>query len=484
MPPQVDMLHLSQIKKVKRENFKTDMMLGEGNYGIVWKGKLLNLQHPGSSTEVAIKSVPLGQLEKAKVLVAEMKINGYLGGKHPNLLNMIGWCVDDGQRPWILLEYCAFGDLKNYLVKNRDWFQSNIDGAGNIKEECNASRLVKWAHEIAKGMDYMHSKCIMHGDLAARNILIDTNCTAKVADFGLSKKFMYENVRYKKKIRHEVPWQWMALEFFNDGMFELVSDVWSYGILLWELFSLGREPYDQDAIMEPRETIEKIIKGYRLQMPSEFASSDWAPKVYREVMKPSWMKCTNERITFSTIDAKLEKIQKCGQIKKGCRQSNLYTNPVHKIIKDIKCPYCNYLTYSLTRIADHIIEVHRTIKDMICHLCDFVATSKGRITEHVKEVHDKIKDKKCLQCVYASSRSYDLTRHIKEVHDKIKDKRCLQCDYATSRTNDLTRHIKAVHDHIIGMDCPYCDYVASSNRRITEHVTAVHDRIKDNKRPK
>ena len=119
--------------------------------------------------------------------------------------------------------------------------------------------LIRWAHGIAKGMEYLASKRIMHGDLAARNILLDENLVAKVSDFGLAKA-MYDNVGYKKNTRVYVPWKWMALEFLTDGCFTLKSDVWSYGVVLWEMFALGQEPYCQ---MGRDDAIRRIKSGFR-----------------------------------------------------------------------------------------------------------------------------------------------------------------------------------------------------------------------------
>lgn len=150
---------------------------------------------------------------------------------------------------------------------------------GLIATDLDIRMCLLWSHSIAKGMEYLSSKRIMHGDLAARNILISDNYVAKISDFGLSKS-MYDNTQYKKQRRNYVPWKWMALEYLTDGHFTLKSDVWSYGIVLWEMFSLGQEPY---LSKDTQETVKAIKHGYRLDLPSEVTEIPWANDVFDKV---------------------------------------------------------------------------------------------------------------------------------------------------------------------------------------------------------
>jgi serine/threonine protein kinase len=179
-------------------------------------------------------------------------------------------------------------------------------------EELNSRLLLQWAHNIAKGMKYLSRKHIMHGDLAARNILIGrgqgcnglSKLVAKVSDFGLSKTF-YDNIRYKKQKRQYVPWKWMAIEYLQTGCLTITSDVWSYGIVFWEIFSLGKEPY---AGQNSEEMISKLKDGYRLPCPEEVTKeSNWSPtEIYNQLADACFVSEPMKRATFSDIVQTLE----------------------------------------------------------------------------------------------------------------------------------------------------------------------------------
>lgn len=305
---QVGILSYDPKLEIDRDNFSVKEMLGSGNFGAVFVGEAHGLLHPGSVTKVAIKTThDAFHVDQMSSLMCEMKILTNLD-LHLNLVNLLGSCTSEMEdaKLWLLLEYCPHGDLKSFLISHRQEFRNNIKGL-LVATEHNARLFLKWAHSIAKGMAYLSSKKIMHGDLAARNILLGAGLVAKVGDFGLSKS-MYDNVRYRKQQRNLVPWKWMAVEFLKDGCFTLKSDVWSYGVVLWEMLSLGQEPYASSTANGVDDAVDRIKAGHRLDLPEDAESIDWASRVYDDVMTPSWNADQAARCTFAEIVATLEKI--------------------------------------------------------------------------------------------------------------------------------------------------------------------------------
>jgi serine/threonine protein kinase len=219
----------------------------------------------------------------------------------------------------MLLEFCPHGNLKDFLIRHRQDFYSSV--INNIAVNNLDERLFfKWAHDIAKGMEYLYKKKIMHGDLAARNILIggmegdpNDNYVAKISDFGLSKNF-YDNYRYKKTNREEVPWKWMAFEYLNDGQFSMKSDVWSYGVVIWEILSLGQEPYAGKNF----ESIKKDFKsGFRLSCPQELRQLSWLEEFYSKVTTKCWETEPKYRYNFTDLVRILEKYLTPSELKQN-----------------------------------------------------------------------------------------------------------------------------------------------------------------------
>jgi hypothetical protein len=299
---QAELLPYSGKLEIERSNFEMGKKLGGGSFGSVFEGLIDDPKQPGQKMKVAIKTVNNPRDEsQVYALMCEIKVLEKLE-KHPNLVNMIGACTTGHNtgRLWLLLEHCSCGDMKHFLDKNRDVFEQDLLNQLPHKS-LNVRLSIKWGYGIAKGMDYLSSKKIMHGDLAARNILICTsdqeNYLAKVTDFGLSKAF-YDKTSYAKQDRRMVPWKWMDVHFLETNIFTMNSDIWSFGVVFWEMLSIGRTPY---AGCTADDTIKEIKAGYRLPPPDEISQFEVLVKCYKEVTQMCWHPKPKQRSSFSDL---------------------------------------------------------------------------------------------------------------------------------------------------------------------------------------
>ena len=283
-----------------RSQFKINCVLAKGHFGTIHIGELTMTSN--STRVVAIKSVSRQTESDLSNFLSEIKIMR-LVPPHMNVVRMFGACTTDialHNQAWIFLEYCKFGDLKNFLCDHEKSILSSI-----TNDQINSRCLIQWCYDIAKGMQYLAKCNIMHGDLAARNILLNQDplmtgyIVAKVADFGLSKRF-YDNLKYEKKNRNFIPWKWMAYEYLTRDYFTLTSDVWSFGVVTWEIFSLGRTPYGHISYIV---LLDQLESGYRLPCPKEIENiSSWSPKqIYDKLSKVCFVSDPLERANFSQV---------------------------------------------------------------------------------------------------------------------------------------------------------------------------------------
>lgn len=253
-------------------------VLGSGAYAIVLRG---TVHRNGDRTKVAIKTAkPMDDISYFKALLSELKIMGFIG-THANIVNLVGAHTKNIQNReiYIAIEYCQNGNLLEYLRDNRQYFKNLISPEGTIIEDSDAINdsfvnpvreslstitLMKWSQEVASGMEFLSQKKVIHGDLAARNILLNDHLVAKIGDFGLSRQ-LFEYANYIKKQQSPLPWKWLALECLQDMRFSVKSDVWAYSILLYEVFSLGRVPYPGHSYND--EFLEALVGGKRPSKP-------------------------------------------------------------------------------------------------------------------------------------------------------------------------------------------------------------------------
>ncbi|XP_027045891.1 angiopoietin-1 receptor-like isoform X1 [Pocillopora damicornis] len=269
------------------ENIKLLDELGSGAFGIVFKGELQ--QENGNIIPCAVKTLkPSATKVERKDLYNELEIMANVG-HHPNLVNLIGACTQDDLL-LVIIELAENGCLLDFLKQSRQ--QDGNNTTSGLTEHMKTSIAV----DVAQGMAHLADCRCIHRDLAARNVLLGKDYVAKVSDYGMARS-MYEQLMYKKETQGKLPVKWMAIESLETYTFTMKSDVWAYGVLLWEIESGGLKPYAGDSTSE---LIEKLKNGYRMEKPN--GCSD---EMY-QAMRDCWNPNPNARPNFDELIVRLE----------------------------------------------------------------------------------------------------------------------------------------------------------------------------------
>ncbi|CAL8132864.1 unnamed protein product [Orchesella dallaii] len=260
-------IHYDRNLEIPSTKFQIDKKcrLGSGNFGTVNKA---SIERNCGVQEVAVKVPMPGSKEALKSILCEIKLMSFIG-EHPNVLQLVAACTFEIRRGnvYVFTEFCSNGSLQSFLK-----LQAAILEAGNCTKPTLYEiilRFCRFGREIAEGMKYIGSKKVVHGDLSARNILLDENLVCKISDFGLSTN-LYNSLYVNKKLAY-VPWRWMAIESLDRMNFSSKSDVWSFAVILWEIFTLGAVPYS--SLNWSPEFITMLSNGVRLPKP-KYASME------------------------------------------------------------------------------------------------------------------------------------------------------------------------------------------------------------------
>ncbi|XP_064484759.1 leukocyte tyrosine kinase receptor-like isoform X2 [Ornithodoros turicata] len=284
---------LQDLNDIPRENLTLVKALGQGAFGEVYQGFLGGTSPEALELPVAVKTLPeLSSPEAEKDFVTEACIMSKFN--HPNIVRFIGVCFEKMPR-FIVLELLPGGDLKSFLRESRP--------KPNTPSQLTMTDLLKLAIDVAKGCQYLEDKHFIHRDIAARNCLLTTKGperVVKIADFGMARD-IYRADYYRKGGKAMLPVKWMPPEAFLDGMFTSKTDVWSFGVLLWEVMSMGYMPYPGRG---NQEVMQLVTSGGRLEPPAN------CPGPVYHVMTQCWHPTPDERPTFSTI---LERLGYCIQ---------------------------------------------------------------------------------------------------------------------------------------------------------------------------
>ncbi|KFZ59678.1 Vascular endothelial growth factor receptor 2, partial [Antrostomus carolinensis] len=321
-----------------RDRLKLGKPLGRGAFGQVIEADAFGIDKTATCKTVAVKMLKEGATHSEhRALMSELKILIHIG-HHLNVVNLLGACTKPGGPLMVIVEYCKFGNLSAYLRSKRSefvpykvrsqgyvfswcwnsfhwwglmrdtwdrviskassklcvgYFQDDQTGPEDLcKNPLTMEDLICYSFQVARGMEFLASRKCIHRDLAARNILLSDNNVVKICDFGLARD-IYKDPDYVRKGDARLPLKWMAPETIFDRVYTIQSDVWSFGVLLWEIFSLGASPYPGVKIDE--EFCRRLKEGTRMRAPDYTT-----PEMY-QTMLDCWHGDPKQRPTFSEL---------------------------------------------------------------------------------------------------------------------------------------------------------------------------------------
>lgn len=268
---------------ISRERVTLRDVLHEGTFGRIFHGVLLDEKDPSKEKQVFVKTVKdhASEVQVTMMLTESCKLRGL---HHRNLLPISHVCIEDGEKPMVLLPYMNWGNLKLFLR------QCKLAEANN-PQAISQQDLVHMAIQIACGMSYLARREVIHKDLAARNCVIDDSMQVKITDNALSRDLFPMDYHCLGDNENR-PVRWMALESLLNNDFCSASDVWAFGVSLWELMTLGQTPYVD---IDPFEMAAYLKDGYRIAQPIN------CPDELFAVMACCWALDPEERPKFQQL---------------------------------------------------------------------------------------------------------------------------------------------------------------------------------------
>ncbi|XP_065147657.1 NT-3 growth factor receptor [Paramisgurnus dabryanus] len=277
------------VQHIKRRDIVLKRELGEGAFGKVFLAECYNLSPTKDKMLVAVKTLKDPTLSARKDFQREAELLTNL--QHEHIVKFYGVCVD-GDPLIMVFEYMKHGDLNKFLRAHGPDAMILVDGQPlQTNGELGLSQMLHIATQIAAGMVYLGSQHFVHRDLATRNCLVGNGLLVKIGDFGMSRD-IYSTDYYRVGGHTMLPIRWMPPESIMYRKFTTESDVWSFGVILWEIFTYGKQPWFQ---LANNEVIECITQGRVLERPR------LCPKEVYDIMLGCWQREPQQRLNIKDI---------------------------------------------------------------------------------------------------------------------------------------------------------------------------------------
>ncbi|XP_077200763.1 BDNF/NT-3 growth factors receptor isoform X8 [Paroedura picta] len=287
------------VQHIKRHNIVLKRELGEGAFGKVFLAECYNLCPEQDKILVAVKTLKDASDNARKDFHREAELLTNL--QHEHIVKFYGVCVE-GDPLIMVFEYMKHGDLNKFLRAHGP--DAVLMAEGNRLAELTQSQMLHIAQQIAAGMVYLASQHFVHRDLATRNCLVGENLLVKIGDFGMSRD-VYSTDYYRVGGHTMLPIRWMPPESIMYRKFTTESDVWSLGVVLWEIFTYGKQPWYQ---LSNNEVIECITQGRVLQRPRT------CPKEVYDLMLGCWQREPHMRLNIKEIHSLLQNLAKASPV--------------------------------------------------------------------------------------------------------------------------------------------------------------------------
>ncbi|XP_045857599.1 focal adhesion kinase 1 isoform X3 [Meles meles] len=264
--------------EIQRERIELGRCIGEGQFGDVHQGVYMSPENPALAVAVKTCKNCTSDSVREKFLQEALTMRQF---DHPHIVKLIGVITENPV--WIIMELCTLGELRSFLQVR--------------KYSLDLASLILYAYQLSTALAYLESKRFVHRDIAARNVLVSSNDCVKLGDFGLSRYM--EDSTYYKASKGKLPIKWMAPESINFRRFTSASDVWMFGVCMWEILMHGVKPFQG---VKNNDVIGRIENGERLPMPPN------CPPTLYSLMTKCWAYDPSRRPRFTELKAQLSTI--------------------------------------------------------------------------------------------------------------------------------------------------------------------------------